>query len=229
LNVLQTPIKWVRGLFNKALMRPQARPMPERPVLEGALGGWVDLLRKEAARKSGHHALWQHIHDGFSTGLGNQIRDRFEQSLGSFHQSMNNEVERTARKIHEDLLQNPVALNTLRSAKFTLEVGAIVGSVATVVTMGAALWLNLVLIPLATSMTNYLVELLGRSYVDSLRDQARLRQETLVTQQLSGPLADWLIQWPATGGSSYERLHLVLQRLPNNVRDLEATVRAALQ
>lgn len=229
LNVLQTPIKWIRGFFNKALMRPQARPMPERPVLEGAVAGWIDLLRKEAARKSGQHALWQHIHEGFTTGLANQIRDRFEQSLGGFHQSMNDEVERTARKIHEDLLQNPVALNTLRSAKFALEVGAIVGSVATVVTLGAAIWLNLILIPLATSVTNYLVELLGRTYVDSLREQARLRQETLVTQHLSGPLAEWLIHWPSTGGSSYERLHLVLQRLPNNVRNLDATVSAALK
>jgi hypothetical protein len=51
---------------------------------------------------------------------------------------------------------------------------------------------------------------------------------TLVTQHLSGPLAEWLIQWPATGGSAYERLHLALRRLPGAVRRLdEAVARAA--
>ncbi len=240
MNVLRTPYQWLRGLFNKALQRPPAPQLPERPVLEGALAGWIDLLRKESARKSAtppappsqggdRGGVWQHINQGFTGGLGEQIRDRFEQQLGGFHHSMTDEVERTARSIYEDLQKNPVALNTLRSAKFTLEVGAIIGAVATVATLGATFWLNLLLIPLATSVADHLIELLGEKYVDAQRDQARERQQTLVTQQLSGPLAEWLIQWPSTGGSAYERLQLVLQRLPNNVRTLESAVNAALK
>jgi len=88
-------------------------------------------------------------------------------------------------------------------------------------------WLNLVLVPLAASVTNHLIEVLGQKYVDSQREQARGRQQALVTQHLSGPLAEWLIQWPSTGGSAYERLQLVLRRLPANVLKLEVEVNAA--
>jgi hypothetical protein len=46
----------------------------------------------------------------------------------------------------------------------------------------------------------------------------------LMTQYISGPLADWLIQWPATGGSAYERLQLALRRLPAAMQQLQAAV-----
>jgi hypothetical protein len=226
LNVIQMPYRWLRGLFNKALQRPEAPPLPERPVLESALAGWIDLLRKEAARKANQHPLWQHIHQGFAGGLADQIRSRFEQSLGGFHTSMTDEVERTAAAIYEHLQKNPIALNTLRSAKFTMEIGAIVGSVAAVASLGTMYWLNIVLIPLAASVTNHLIELLGQKYVDSQREAARTRQQALVTKHLSAPLADWLTQWPATGGSTYERLQLILQRWPSNVQQLESAVQS---
>lgn len=226
LTVIQTPYRWMRSLFNKALQRPEAPPLPERPVLESALAGWVDLLRKEAARKAAQHPLWEHINKGFAAGLADQIHERFEQGLGKFHNSMSDEVEKTARAIYEHIERNPVALNTLRGAKFSMEVGAIVGAVATA---GALFWLNLVLIPLATAVTNHLIELLGKQYVDAQRDLARRRQQALVTQQLSGALAEWLVQWPATGGSPYERLQQVLRRLPENVGQLEGVVSQALR
>jgi hypothetical protein len=233
LHVIKTPYRWLRGAFNKALQRPQAPPLMERPVLASAMGGWIDLLRKEAARHASREPLWQHINQGFASGLANQIKDRFEESLARFHSSINDEVDRTARGIYEHLLQNPVALNTLRSAKFTLEIGAIVGTVAGTVaavhTAGMSLfWLNLVLVPLAASVTSHLIEVLGQKYVDTQREQARARQQALVTQHLSGPLAEWLIQWPSTGGSAYERLQLVLRRLPENIGKLDADVNAAL-
>ncbi len=230
LNVIQTPYRWMRNLFNKALQRPEAPPLPERPVLESALAGWIDLLRKEAARKAGQHPLWQHISRGFAAaGLADQIRDRFEQSLGKFHTSMTDEVECTARAIYEHIEKNPIALNTLRGAKLSVEAGAIIGAVATVASAGAVIWLNLVLVPLAASVANHLIELLGKQYVDAQREQVRRRQQTLVTQHLSGPLAEWLIHWPATGGSAYERLQLVLRRLPENVLHLDAAVNQALR
>ncbi len=226
LNVIQTPYRWVRGMFNKAMQRPQALPLPERPVLESGLAGWIDLLRKESARRANLHPLWQHLHQGFAGGLADQIHGRFEQSLGAFHNSMTQEVEHTASAIYEHLQANPIALNTLRGAKLTMEAGAIIATVAgTIASAGLHyLWLNLITVPLAASMTNHLVEALGQKYVDAQREQARARQQALVTQHLSGPLAEWLIQWPATGGSVYERLQLILGRWPANLQALEAAV-----
>ena len=76
--------------------------------------------------------------------------------------------------------------------------------------------------PLAASITHQLVELLGKQYVDTQREQARNRQQALVAQYISGPLAEWLTQWPATGGSAFERLQLALRRIPRRVQQLEA-------
>src|SRR5207237_6750902 len=46
LYVVRTPYRLLKGLFGR--MRRQETPgMPERPVLEQALSGWLNLLRKE--------------------------------------------------------------------------------------------------------------------------------------------------------------------------------------
>ena len=81
--------------------------------------------------------------------------------------------------------------------------------------------------PVAASITHQLVELLGKQYVDSEREQARWRQQALVHQDISGPLAEWLTQWPATGGSAYERLHLALRRIPVAIQRLDTAVAQA--
>jgi hypothetical protein len=60
--------------------------------------------------------------------------------------------------------------------------------------------------------------------VDNQREQARGRQQALVTQYMSGPLAEWLAQWPATGGSAYERLQLALRRIPAAIHELNTAV-----
>ncbi len=74
-----------------------------------------------------------------------------------------------------------------------------------------------------------LVEFFGKQYVDFHREQTRNRQQALVTQHISGPLMDWLIRWPTTGGSAYERLQLILQRFPHNLDLLESAVEGAIK
>jgi hypothetical protein len=88
---------------------------------------------------------------------------------------------------------------------------------------------DVVLVPLAASVSHQLVELLGKQYVEGQREQARARQQTLVTQCVSGPLAHWLAQWPATGGSAYERLQLALKRIPPALKQLDEAVTQAMQ
>jgi hypothetical protein len=65
---------------------------------------------------------------------------------------------------------------------------------------------------------------LGKQYVENQREQIRTRQQVLVTQYVSGPLAEWLAQWPATGGSTFERLQLALRRIPAAVQQLDVAV-----
>jgi hypothetical protein len=223
--VVRTPYRLLKGLLARTLRRPDLPAIPERPVLEMALAGWLDMLRKEAARRSDTHSLWAHVDKGFNSGLADQVQQRFAEGIRGFQLSQADEVDRTARAIYEDLEKNPVALNTLRGTKFALEVAAIAG---TLVAGGINVW-DVVLVPLAASVTHQLIELLGMQYVDSQREQARMRQQALVTHYLSGPLADWLSQWPATGGSTFERLYLALRRLPDNIEQLHGAVTAKLQ
>jgi hypothetical protein len=224
--VVRTPYRWLREWAGKTFSRPDAPALPEQPVLEEALAGWLDLLRKEAARHAGTHPLWDHIREGFSGDLADRARARFQEGFRAYQMSQTNEVERTARAIYEELEKSPATLNTLRGGKLALDVAAITGAF---VTAGLGhLWLDLLLVPLAASLSHQLVELFGKAYVENQRELARQRQQALMAQHLSGPLAEWLTQWPATGGSTYERLQLALRRIPPALGQLRAAAAGAL-
>jgi hypothetical protein len=233
LDVLRWPYTWTKKLFTSAFARPEASTMPERQVLQSGLTGWIDHLRKESVRQASSHPLWQHVQQGFNTGLEANIKERFNESFRGFQISLGDEVERTARAIYEDLEKNPVALNGFRSTKFTVEVGLIVGSVGTILYTGGlaapAVIASLVLAPLSASVIQMLTEFFGKQYVDFHREQTRARQEALVAQHISNPLTEWLTHWPTTGGSTYERLQLILRRFPQNLQQLQAAVEGAIK
>jgi hypothetical protein len=223
LYVLRTPYRLLKGLLSKAVSRPEAALRPEQPILDEALTGWIDLLRKEAARQSGSHPLWGHVVEGFNEReLAGRIRERFQQNYRTFQLAEATEVDRTARAIYEQLEKNPTVLNTLRGGKFTLDMAAIGATVAA----GGINWHDFILVPLVASLTHQLVELLGQQVVDTQREQCRQRQQELMREHLSGPLAEWLTQWPATGGTAFERLQTALHRIPSDVQQLEARVKA---
>jgi hypothetical protein len=222
--IARTPYRLLKSLALKLLARPEATGRPEQPVLEEAFSGWIDLLRKEAARRGDTHPLWAHVARGFqSGGLGDRARESFQQSLRTFQVGLADEVERTAHSIYEQLEKSPVLLYSLRGGKFALDVAAIAGTVA-----AGPGWHDFILVPLVASLTHQLVELLGWQVVDAHREQTRVRQQEMLTQQLAAPMAVWLTQWPATGGSNFERLQQALRRIPPSLGDLDQRVKAAL-
>jgi energy-coupling factor transporter ATP-binding protein EcfA2 len=226
LYVLRTPYRLLKGVIAKAINRPDAPSRPELPILEDALGGWIDLLRKEAARHADDHGLWAHVETGFHDGgLAERIRERFGQNYRNFQTGLTTEVDRTARAIYEQLEKTPALLNTLRGSKFALDAAAIGGTLAA----GGINWHDFILVPLVASLTHQLVELLGKTVVDAQREQTRERQQALMKQHLSAPLAEWLTQWPATGGSDFERLQLALRRIPTAIAQLEARVQVTIR
>jgi hypothetical protein len=224
LYVLRTPYRLVKGLVVKAISRPETPSRPELPILEDALNGWIDQLRKEAARHADNHGLWAHVAEGFhGGGLAERIRERFQQNYRNFQTGLTSEVDRTARAIYEQLEKTPAVLNTLRGSKFALDVAAVGGTLAA----GGITWHDFILVPLVASLTHQLVELLGRQVVEVQREQTRERQQLLMKQHLSAPLAEWLTQWPATGGSDFERLQLALRRIPDAIVQLNERVQMA--
>jgi hypothetical protein len=222
----RAPYRWLRSLAVKAVGRPEVAGPPELPVLDAALTGWIDLLRKEAVRRADTHPLWAQIDKGFGGGLADLIRERFQQGFRGFQLGLAGEVDQTARAIYEELEKNPVRLAALRGGKLALDVGAIVG---TLVIPGATLVQHLLLVPVAAAVAHQLVELFGKQYVDTQRELARQRQQTLVAQYISGPLAEWLAQWPIAAGSTYERLQVALRRIPPAIQQLDASVASRLE
>jgi hypothetical protein len=216
LGLIRLPFRFLGSLVSKAVNRPDPAGRPELPVLEDAFNGWIDQLRKEAARQAGTHALWAHINQGFTNGaLAEHARAQFQEHFRKFHAGVLEEADRTARAIYEKLEQSPGMLNTLRSTKLALDVAAVGGAVWT-----AGLLYGLILSPLIVWLTQQLVELLGTQYVDAQRELTRQRQQQLLTETVALPLAGWLAQWPSTGGSSFERLQRALRRLPGNLEQL---------
>jgi len=222
--VVRTPYRLLKGAMNKVLVRPEAPSMPEAEVFESGLQAWLDQLRAEALRRSGQHPLWAHVNRAFESDLPGQVHSKFEESLRTFRLGLADEVERTARAIYEELEKSPSRLATLRGSKFALDVMAIAGSLV----LGHIGLHDLIIVPLAASMAHQLVEWLGAAYVETQREQTRSRQQALVSEVVSGPLAEWLARWPATGGTAYERLQLALSRVPHGIKKLDGAVHERL-
>jgi GTP-binding protein EngB required for normal cell division len=222
LYVVRTPYRLLKGWVQKLFARPEAAAVPERPMLEGALQAWLDQLRAEALRRVGMHPLWTHVNKGFDGALPDGARARFEEKFREFQLGLAGEVERTSRAIYEDLQKKPALLNTLRGGKLALDVAGIASSIA-LLPAGHLVW-AVVAVPLAASATQMLVEAFGKTYVESQREQTRRRQQDLARQYISAPLAEWLIQWPISGGSSFERLQQALRRIPESIGKVKEMV-----
>lgn len=221
--VLRTPYRLAREWIWKGLARPAAPSLPEARVLLDALDAWLDHLRKESLRRSGELPFWKYVADGFKKGLAAETHERFEHLYSGFQLSLTQEVQQTARAIYEELEKNPLLLNTLRSGNLALDVAAVGGAL----TIGHIGLHDVILVPLMASVKQQIVEILGRQYVENQREQIRQRQRTLVSEHLSRPLAGWLEQWPTTGGSQFERLELMVKRLPGSIMALEKAIESA--
>ncbi len=226
LHVIRMPVMWLAGLFSRAVSRPPVAGRPEYPVLEEALGGWTDGLRKEVARLSTTHPLFEQMHRTFQGGgLASKAQERFALAFKEFQKGLHAEVDRSARAIFEELEKNPVMLNTLRGSKLLLD-SVSIG--ATLVAGGIA-WHDVILVPIIATLSQKLVELLGKGFVDAQRETTRQRQRELMKETISGPLAEWLATWPTTDGSEYERLQKALHRVPGNLHAINHLLHEQLQ
>ena len=95
-------------------------------MLEDAFNGWLDLLRKEAARRADRIRSGRTSPRGFKAAAWpSRPASVSSRAIAPFQSGVADEVERTARDIYEELEKNPVVLNTLRGSKFALDVAAI--------------------------------------------------------------------------------------------------------
>jgi hypothetical protein len=216
LYVLRLPYRGLRSLVEKALTRPASVNVGEAQVLESAFRAWMDQLRAEAIRRADTHPLWKHVAAGFNSGLGEAAADQFQALLRSYQVSSAEEIEAAARAVTAGLEKTPAALAMLRAGKLVLDLVAI----ALAVWAGGFDWPTIIYIFLFVSAAHQVVELIVRQYVERKRSAIRSRKMATVSQAVSGPLAEWLARWPATGGSAYEKLQGALRRVPDTIAQL---------
>lgn len=222
LAVLRFPYRWLRDSASKLIARPEVPNLSERDVCSAALAAWLDGLQAESLRRAGTHPVWKQIANGFDTGLKNEARDQFAVHFRAFESKESEDLDAAARSVPEFLAKSPVVLAGLRIGTLTLDVAA-VGLVlwATWVPY----WYQLLLLPVAVAATRQSVEFAVAQAVDRGRNRIRSNRETLLANQLSGPLASWLETRPTSGGSALEKLNAVLMRVPETIRTLAAAVR----
>jgi 50S ribosome-binding GTPase len=214
---LRAPYRGLRSMAEKALVRPPAVNVGEVRVLEEAFRAWLNKLRADAIRRADTHPLWKHVNAGFSSGLPEAASDQFQTLLRTYQSSSAEEIEAAARSVTAALEKNPAGLVVLRAGKLVLDMAAI----GLAVWAGGWDWPTLILIPLFVSAVHQVVELGVRQYVEGKRSAIRSRKKTFVSQALAGPMADWLVRWPATGGSAYEKLQVALRRVPETIAQLK--------
>jgi len=221
LAVLRMPYKYLRDLAVKTLARPSALNLSEIAVCSGAHSAWLDSLQAEVLRRSTGHPLWKQLIHGFDAGLKSQANDLFQQKFHMLEVKETDELQNAARAVPEKLAANPVMLNVFRILVVLLDlavVGAIIGL------SWPPTWWLLVLIPLGVALSRQAVELVVKQVVDAGRNKLKSQREQLLKEQLTGPLAAWLNDYPSQGGSSMERLQLILRRVPESIRELAALV-----
>ncbi|MBN9120400.1 MAG: 50S ribosome-binding GTPase [Planctomycetes bacterium] len=222
---LRTPYRWTRDYVFGLMVRPDVLNLSESSVLHESLKGWLEGLQAEALRKAGTHPLWKQIAVRFDSELGPQARDRFASEFRTFELKESEDLEEAGKALVSGLENNPALLHTLRGGKFVLDLVIIGGVIYFTWPPG---WM-LLLAPVGVSLTHQFAELATRGVAEGARHRVRTHRESLVHTSLSAPLAQWLAEWPSTGGTSFEKLQQVLRRVPDAIRAMEERVNAKVK
>ena len=221
----RTPYRWTRDYIAHLMIRPQIYNLSEPAVIATALGGWLDKLYTEILKRSGSHPLWKQLASRFDAELAPQARERFSQEYRQFEMQETDDLERVGKAMVDNLEKNPTLLYTVRAGRLGVDL-VIVGGI--IYLAWPPNWSLLLLLPLGVSFSHQGTELMVRGAVDRARRRVRDQREQLVASVLTRPLADWLAEWPATGGSSIEKLQKVLYRVPEIIRELDQRVAARI-
>jgi len=214
--VLRAPYRLIRGLMSSILVRPDGVNLAEKEVLDSALRGWLDQLRAESLRRNDRHPFWKHISNGFSSGFGTRANEKFEVDYRRFQLGAADAIDTDSRSLTTLLRTSPILLAAVRTVKLMLDLVAIgVG-----IWLAGVTWWALLAIPILVSLVHQGFELIVWQLIESKRETVRSRKQTLISQTISGPLSEYLIAWPSSGGSAYERLQATLRRVPEGIARL---------
>ncbi|MCS6977344.1 MAG: GTPase domain-containing protein [Gemmatales bacterium] len=222
--VARLPWQLGKQLLTRLVGSSATQEMPEEKVLQTALASWLDHLQVEVSRRSSKHPLFSQLEQAFRSNLRQEIEQRYRASLPELRRGLEEEVERTARAIYEDIEKNPALLNSLRGIKFSVEALTII---SILVAGGINIW-DPILIIIITPLVQEITEFFGKQYVDTRKAEARQRQLQLMDRTVATPLKDYLVSWPKSHGSQFNRLEQIAERLSQHIGQVYEAVRSRL-
>jgi hypothetical protein len=165
--------------------------------------------------------VWKSIANGFESGLAARIREQFQQEFRAFELQESDDLEKAGQKMVDSLEKHAALLGGLRIVKLLADVAVVI---AVIWYTWFPNWYHLLLIPLGVSATHQLAELIARAAAEATRARVRRQREHLVAAKIADPIEKALADWPATGGSAFERLQQVLTNVPRLIKLLAARI-----
>lgn len=103
------------------------------------------------------------------------LLSQYQQSVSAYHQSFQSQVQSAAQRLYERLQEQPLMLNSLRAMRISTDVGAVLLSIQA----GGIGMHDLIIAPLALTVSSLMAEGAMGSYMQ--RVEAELRQQQLQT------------------------------------------------
>jgi hypothetical protein len=222
LNAARLPYQYARDFLANLATRPPVVSLPEPTVLTNGLSAWLDGLQAEVLRRTATHPQWKSLTQTFNAGLKTRAADRFAEAMREYQAKEIQELDEVGKGLIDGLQTRPGLLGLLRIGKVALDVAT--AGLVLFFTWPPSWWV-LLLVLLAVALTHQAVEFAVRAVVERARSRVRSHRTALVGEFLSGPMAVWLADLPATGGTPLERLRQILVRVPALTRDLAALQR----
>ncbi len=173
-----------RKLFASKAESATSRTDVELDVLGEIFEHLLLLLRRtigDGAGTEGHHANWWRAMAKYFDKRTSAARTDFVDAVGNYQRDFESEIEVTARALYEKLAQSPVTLNSLRAARVTADAAGVALAFKT----GAIGVNELVLTPAMLSLTSFITESAVGKYVNSIKDELRIRQQHQVNTLIS--------------------------------------------
>jgi hypothetical protein len=130
----------------------------------------------------GHDANWWRAMAELFDQRSSTARKEFIDAVGNYQRDFESEIEATARALYGKLAQSPTTLNSLRAARVTADAAGVALAFKT----GAIGVNELVLTPAMLSLTSFLTESAVGKYMNSIKDELKVRQQHQVKILISG-------------------------------------------
>jgi hypothetical protein len=150
-------------------------PTEQAVLLEGIESLLVSLQRDLARRSAtggDARGIWAAIAEALEAGLA-ESRSRFAEAAGRHHDVVQKEIHAAAGELYEMLQKKPAVLNTLRTARVTIDAA----SVAFAIKAGGAHLNDLIFAPAMVGLTSMMTESALGGYFN--RVSARLKQRQM--------------------------------------------------